>query len=342
MTRALRCTLAFCLLALYAGAPKAHAQFKASAVSLYMPSGIGGGYDLYGRIAARHLGRFLPGNPVLLPKNMQGAGGVVLANYMYNVAPKDGSAVAILQGGTAFEPLYGNTKAQYDPLKFNWLISLNRLVSIGIFWHTTRIHTPADLFSGEVLLASSGGGDSTTDIIPNLLNRLAGTKFKVITGYKGTGDGMLAMERGEVEGIVGHELNGLRAQRPDWIRDKKIRIVIQIGLTNSPDIPDVAQALDLVKDPEGRKVFEILLARQEHGRPFALPPGTPPDIVATYRQAFAAMARDPAFLADAAHLKADILPASGDEVSAFIAKIYSTPRELVERAIAEFRRAGGR
>jgi tripartite-type tricarboxylate transporter receptor subunit TctC len=330
------------LVALFGMTPAAHAQFKASAVSLYMPSGIGGGYDLYGRLAARHLGRFLPGNPVLLPKNMQGAGGIVLANYLYNVAPKDGSAVAILQGGTAFEPLYGNTQAKFDPMKFNWLISLNRLVSIGIFWHTTRIYAPADLFKDDVLLASSGGGDSTTDILPNLLNRLAGTKLKVITGYKGTGDGMLAMERGEVEGIVGHELNGLRAQRPDWIRDKKIRIVIQIGLTNSPDIPDVPQALDLVKDPEGRKVFEILLARQEHGRPFALPPGTPPEIVATFRQAFAEMAKDPAFLTDAANLKADIATANGDEIGAFLARIYGSPRELVERAIAEFRRAGGR
>ena len=330
------------LAVLCAGAPQVAAQFKAPAVSLYIPSGTGGGYDLYGRLAARHLGRFLPGNPVLLPKNMQGAGGVVLANYLYNVAPKDGSAVAILQGGTPFEPLYGNMQGKYDPMKFNWVISLNRLVSIGIFWHTTRIYTPADLFQGDVLLASSGGGDSTTDIIPNLLNRLAGTKFKVITGYKGTGDGMLAMERGEVEGIVGHELNGLRAQRPDWIRDKKIRIVIQIGLTNSPDIADVPQALDFVKDADGRKIFEILLARQEHGRPFALPPGTPPDVVATFRQAFAAMAKDPAFLADAANLKSDIRTASGDEMAAFYAKIYSSPRELIERAIAEFRRAGGR
>ncbi len=317
------------------------AEFKAATVSLYIPSGIGGGYDTYGRLAARHIGRFLPGNPTVIAKNMPGAGGVVLANYLYNVAPKDGSAIAIVQGGTPFEPLYGNAKAQFDVSKFNWLISLNRLVSIGIFWHATRIYTPADLFAGDVLVGSSGGGDSSTQIMPNMLNLLAGTKFKVVTGYKGTGDSMLAMERGEVEGIVGHELNGLRAQRPDWIRDHKIRIVIQIGFTKSPDIPDVPMAVDLVKDPQARKVLELLLMRQQHGRPFVAPPGTPPDIVETLRQAFAAMARDPLFLQDAAHMKADILVNNHEEIEAVLAKTYASPRPLVERAIATFRKAGG-
>ena len=322
-------------------ATQAHAQFKAPSVSLYIPSGIGGGYDAYGRLAARHLGRFLPGNPAMVPKNMPGAGGVVLANYLFNVAPRDGSAIAILQGGTPFEPLFGNTQAKFDASKFEWLISLNRLVTIGIFWHSTRIYTPADLFHGEVLLSSSGGGESTTHIMPNLLNRLAGTKFKVISGYKGTGDGMLAMERGEVEGIVGHELNGLRAQRPDWLRDNKIRIVIQIGLTNSPDIADVPQALDLVKDREGRQVFEILLARQQNGRSFVAPPGTPATVVATLRQAFIDMSRDPAFLQDAGNIKADIVISRPDEIVALLTKTYASPKPLVDRAVAEFKKAGG-
>jgi tripartite-type tricarboxylate transporter receptor subunit TctC len=335
-------TVAGVLAILSLGADGAAAQFKAQSVSLYIPSGIGGGYDAYGRLASRHLGRFLPGNPTMVPKAMIGAGGIVLANYMYNVAPKDGSAIAILQGGTPFEPLFGNSQAKYDVTKFNWLVSLNGLVSIGIFWHTTRIHTPADLFKGEVLLSSSGGGDSSTQIMPNLLNRLAGTKFKVITGYKGTGEGMLAMERGEVEGIVGHELNGLRAQRPDWLRDKKLRIVIQLGLTKSPDIADVPNALDLVKSEEGRKVFELLLARQVNGRPFVAPPGTPSDIVATLRQAFLNMVEDRMFLEDAAKIKADLQINTGEEVAALFMKTYATPRPLLERAIAEFKAAGGR
>jgi tripartite-type tricarboxylate transporter receptor subunit TctC len=323
--------------------PDAWAQPKIpAAVTLYIPSGIGGGYDVYGRLASRHLGRFLPGSPTLIPKNMPGAGGVVLANYLSNVAPKDGSAIALLQGGTPLEPLFGISQAKFDVTKFHWLISLNRLVSIGVFWHTSPARTADDLFSREILLASSGGGDSSTEIMPRLLNRLAGTQFKVISGYKGTGDGMLAMERGEVHGIVGHELSALRAARPEWLRDDKARIVIQIGLSRSPDLPDVPNALDLVKDEEHRQAFALLLTRQVHGRPFVAPPGTPADVVAALKQAFMAMAKDPLFLQDAAKMKADIVVNDGDEVAALYARTYATPRPLVERAVEEFRRAGGR
>jgi tripartite-type tricarboxylate transporter receptor subunit TctC len=336
-TRSTVCALAV----LGLGATNAVAQFKASTVTLYIPSGIGGGYDTYGRLASRHLGRFLPGNPTLVPKNMPGAGGVVLANYLYNVAPKDGSAIALVQGGTPLEPLFEFPQAKFDVTKFNWLISLNRLVSIGVFWHTSPTRTPDDLYKRDVVVASSGGGGSSTEMMPRLLNRLAGTKFKIISGYKGTGDGMLAMERGEVEGIVGHELSALRAAKPDWLRDNKARIVIQLGLTKSPDIADVPNALDLVKNEESRKVFALLLTRQVHGRPFVAPPGTPPEIVEAFRKGFAAMAKDPAFLADAARMKADIVVSGGDEIAALYAQAYATPRPLVGRAIQEFKTAGG-
>jgi tripartite-type tricarboxylate transporter receptor subunit TctC len=220
-------------------------------------------------------------------------------------------------------------------------MSLNRLVNIGIFWHETPIKTPADFFTDTVLVGSSGGGDASTEVYPNLLNLLAGTKFKVVSGYKGNGEAMLAMERGEVEGIVGTEMSSFRATKPDWIRDKKARIVVQIGLSKSPEIPDVPSALDLVKDSEGHQVFELLLARQENGRSFALPPETPPDIVAVYRQAFAAMVKDPAFLEDAKKLNADIVVTTGDDIEALLTKTYATPKPILERAIATFRKAGG-
>ena len=326
----------FCL-----GAHPALAEFKVSTVSVSIASGTGGGYDTYGRLTARHLGKYLPGNPAMVPKNQPGAGGVVLANAMYNVAPKDGSAIAILQAGTPFEPLFGNAQAKFDPQKFNWLISLNRLVNIGVFWHTTRIKTMDDLLTGQVLVGSSGGGNASTEVYPNLLNNLAGTKFKVISGYSGTGETGLAMERGEVEGMVGTELSSLRATRPDWIRDNKVRIVIQIALTKSAELPDVPSAVDLVKDDEGRRVVELLLARQEHGRVFLAPPGVPADIVATLRDAFMKMAIDPALLVDAEKLHADIVVNSGDDVAALLARTYASPKPLVERAIAEFKKAGG-
>jgi tripartite-type tricarboxylate transporter receptor subunit TctC len=330
---------AVCLGTLALGVRDAAAEFKATSVSVYIPSGIGGGYDAYARLVSRHLSKFMPGNPVMIPKNMAGAGGVVAANYMYNVAPKDGSAIALFMAGAPFEPLFGNSQAKYDPVKFDWIMSLNHLVNIAIFWHSSSIHTPADFFKGEVLIGSSGGGDSSTEVYARLLNNLAGTKFKIVAGYTGNGEVMLAMERGEVWGIVGTELSSLRATKPDWIRDGTVRIVAQIGLTNSADIPQVPQALDLVKDPEGHKVFEILLARQENGRSFALPPGTPPDILEAFRKGFATMVKDPAFLADAARLNADIVVATGDEVEGLLVKTYGSPRALIDRASAEFKKA---
>ncbi|HTI88265.1 MAG TPA: tripartite tricarboxylate transporter substrate-binding protein [Alphaproteobacteria bacterium] len=331
--------MALCAMAL-CPAPAA-AEFKISSITVSIGSGTGGGYDTYGRLTARHLGRFLPGNPTLIAKNQPGAGGVVLANAMYNVAPKDGSAIAILQAGTPFEPLFGNAQAKFDPQKFNWLVSLNRLVNIGVFWHTSRIQKMEDLLTGEAIVGSSGGGNASTEVYPNLLNNLAGTKFKVIAGYKGTGDTALAMERGEVEGIVGWELSSLRANKPDWIRDKKANIVIQVSLTKSDDLPDVPTVIDLVKNPDDKRIVELLLARQEHGRVFLAPPGTPADIVATYRTSFLAMAKDKAFRDDAERLHADIAVNTGEEVAALLARTYNAPKPLVERAIAEFKKAGG-
>jgi tripartite-type tricarboxylate transporter receptor subunit TctC len=329
------------LAALCLGAAAARAEFRVSTITVSIASGTGGGYDTYGRLAARHLGRHLPGNPSLVARNQPGAGGIVLANAMYNVAPKDGSAIAILQAGTPFEPLFGNAQAKFDPQKFNWLISLNKLVNIGVFWHTSRVKTMNDLLTGQVIVGSSGGGNASTEVYPNLLNNLAGTKFKVIAGYKGTGDTALAMERGEVEGIVGWELSSLRANKPDWLRDKKANIVIQVALTRSADIPEVPSVIELIKNDEDKRIVELLLARQEHGRVFLAPPGTPADTIAALRTGFMTMAKDKTFLADAKKLHADIVVNSGEEVEALIKKTYGAPKPLVDRAVAEFKKASG-
>ena len=332
----------FALVVLGAGAGDAAAQFRAPAVAVYIPAGIGGGYDAYARLASRHLGRFLPGNPAIVPRNMPGAGGVIVANYLYNVAPKDGSAIALFMAGAPFEPLFGNTQAKYDTLQFNWIMSLNRLVNIGIFWHESPVRTMQDFLSQEILVGSSGGGDSSTEAYPNLLNLLAGTKFKVVTGYKGNGEAMLAMERHEVHGIVGTELSSLRATRPDWIRDKKVRIVVQIGLSQSDDLPGVPSGLDLIKDAEGRRVFELLLARQEYGRPFALPPGTPPDVRCGVPAGLRGHGQGRGVPKDAEKMRADIIVGTGEEVSGLFAKTYGSPKPLVERAIATFKSASGK
>ena len=317
------------------------ADFKGQTLTIAIASGTGGGYDAYGRLAARHLPKHLAGNPAVVPKNMPGAGGVVTANWLYNVAPKDGTAMAIFQAGTAFEPLFGNSQAKFDPTKFNWLISLNRLANIGIFWHESPVRTLDDLFKGEVLVGSSGGGNASTQVFPILLNNLIGTKFKVIAGYSGTGETGIAMERGEVYGIVGTEWSSLKASRPDWIRDNKVRVLIQIALAPHPELKDVPSVVSLIKDEDSRQVMELLLARQEYGRPFAAPPGTSADALAVLRQGYAEMAKDKDFLVDAEKLRAEIDVGTPEQILALFNKTYGAPKPLVDRAIHEFQRAGG-
>ncbi len=317
------------------------ADFKGQTITIAIGSGTGGGYDAYGRLVARHLPKALPGNPAVVPKNMPGAGGVVSATWVYNVAPKDGTALGIFQAGAPFEPLFGNAQAKYDPTKFTWLISLNRLANIGIFWHESPARTIEDLFKGEVLVGSSGGGNASTQVFPILLNNLIDTKFKVIAGYTGTGETNLAMERGEVHGIVGTEWSSLKASKPDWIRDNKVRVVFQISLSSHPELKQVPSIVDQIKDADSRRVMELLLARQEYGRSFAAPPGLAADVAAALRKGFADIAVDPALLAEAGKMGAEIEIGTHDQILALLEKTYNAPKPLVERAIAEFKRAGG-
>ena len=292
------------------------AQFKAPTVAVYIPAGIGGGYDAYARLASRHLGRFLPGNPAIVPRNMPGAGGVVVANYLYNVAPEGRQRDRAVHGRRAVRAAV----RQYAGEIRHVAIQLDHEPQPArqyrhLLAPESPVRTMQDFLKQEILVGSSGGGDSSTEAYPNLLNLLAGTKFKVVTGYKGNGEAMLAMERNEVHGIVGTELSSLRATGRTGSATRRCGSSCRSGCPKSDELPDVPSGLDLIKDEEGRRVFELLLARQEFGRPFALPPGTPPDVVATFRQAFAAMAKDEAFLKDAEKMRADIIVGSGEEVS---------------------------
>ena len=336
--------MAFGVLAGLATVPCASVQgadFKGQTITIAIGSGTGGGYDAYGRLAARHLPRHLPGAPAVVPKNMPGAGGVVSANWVYNVAPRDGTALGIFQAGAAYEPLFGNNQAKFDPTKFTWLISLNRLANIGIFWHESPVHSVDDLFKREVLVGSSGGGNASTQVFPVLLNNLIDTKFKVIAGYTGTGETNLAMERGEVHGIVGTEWSSLKASKPDWLRDKKVRVVFQISLSSHPELKSVPSIVDKVEDPDSRRVMELLLARQEYGRAFAAPPALAPDVAAALRAGFAAIATDASLLAESEKMGAEIEVGTHQQIHALLDKTYNAPKPLVERAIHEFKRAGG-
>ncbi|MFN3890224.1 MAG: Bug family tripartite tricarboxylate transporter substrate binding protein [Beijerinckiaceae bacterium] len=308
-----------------------------SQISLVIATGAGGGYDLYGRLAAQHLGRFLPGQPAVVARNMPGGGSIVAANWLYNSAPRDGTALAILQNGTAFAPLFGVAQAQFAGDKFTWLASLNRLVNIGLVWHETPFADVQDIFSREIVLGSSGGNTST---MPNILNSLLGTKFKVVAGYKSTNDVTLAMERREVDGLLGTSWDSFKATKSDWVRDRKARVLLQVSFDSHAELAGVPNLSSLVKRPEDRELLEVVLARQIYGRPFAAPPGIPATSAKALQEAFRKMAADKNFLADADKRQAEITFNTGDEVKALVEKIYASPRPLIERAIVELNKAG--
>ncbi len=318
----------------------AQSQSTGQPITLIISSGQGGGYDAYGRLVARHLGRFLPGQPAVVPKNMPGAGSVVAANWLFNIAPKDGTAIGILQNGTAFEPLLRHDQARFDARRFNWLASLNRLVNIAVVWHEAPFHSAQDLFSKELVVGASGGGADNTSVMPRLLNGLVGTRFKVIAGYTGTNSIALAMERGEVQGLVGTSWDSLKATKPDWIAQGKARVPLQISFEKHPELPNVASVVDFIKDDEDRKLLEMILARQVYGRPFVAPPDLPAAVLRQLRDAFARMAADKEFLADADKLRLEIIVNRGEEIAALIERIYNSDPALVSRAIGELKKAG--
>jgi tripartite-type tricarboxylate transporter receptor subunit TctC len=307
--------------------------YRGKSITMLVGSGAGGGYDTYARIFARHMSRHIPGNPSIIAKNMPAAAGLAAASALYTTADKDGSTIAAFTNGAAMEPLFGNTSARYDAQKFNWLGSIGKLQNVCATWHQSPVKTIEAARAREVIVAAAGA-TSNTAIVPKALNALIGTKFKVIAGYD-TGAGLtLSIERGEAEGICGLSWSTIKASRPHWIRDKLLNIIVQMGLQKLSDLPDVPSALDLVTDPENRSVLELILIRQEAGRPFAAPPGVPADRIAALRRAFAATLDDGEFRADADKAQLEIEPLTASEIETFLATAYGAPRATVQKAAA--------
>jgi tripartite-type tricarboxylate transporter receptor subunit TctC len=310
--------------------------FAGKQVSLLIGTTPGGGYDAYGRALARHLGRHIPGNPGIITKNMPGAGGLALANHLYNRAPKDGTEIATVQNGLPFEKLFymlspeGNN-ALFDSTKFGWIGSMTQTVFVTVTWQTSPTKTLQDAMARETTLGASGTS-ADSYVLAMLSNNLLGTKFKVVVGYAGATEVDLAVEKGEVDGEAGKDWTTLTSTRPQWIRDKKVNILVQMGMKPHPDIKGVPMAIDLAKTPEDRQVMEVVFAKFGMSRPFMAPPDLPPERLATLRQAFDATVRDPAFLAEAEKLGMEINPVSGPDLQALVTRIMNTPPALAERA----------
>jgi len=314
------------------------AQFyKGRSVELYVGYSVGGAYDLYARTIARHLGKHIPGNPAIVPKNMEGAGSLRLANWLYNVAAKDGTVIATIGRGTAFDPLLGSKAAQFKADKFTWIGSANNEVSICVASKTSGVTRLEDVTTRELIVGGTGQA-ADTDQFPRILNGVLGTKFKVVSGYPGGNDVTLAMERGEVQGRCGWSWSSVLATHKRWIDNKLINILVQLSLDKHPDLPHVPLAMDLAKTDEQRNIFRLIFARQVMGRPYLAPPGVPGDRANALRAAFAATMKDPDFLIDAAKAQLEVTPVTGAEVEKLVRELHETPKEIAAKAADLIRR----
>jgi tripartite-type tricarboxylate transporter receptor subunit TctC len=305
--------------------------YQGKSLNVIIFQGPGTTYDVYARLLTRHMGRFIPGNPTLIPQNMIGAGGLKATEYLYGIAPKDGSVFGEISPGNAFDPLLGGSKVEFDPLKFTWLGSMARNVSVGVSWHTQPFKTVDDVKAREMISPGTGAG-ADSEIIPIALNTLVGTRFKVIPGYPGIANAALSMERGELDGIAYWAWTGVKSSHPDWVRDHKLNIIYHTGTKNPPDLPNVPKIRDYAKSEIDHEALDLLLARETLGRPFLAPPALPADRSQTLRAAFAKTLADKDFLGDAAKVQADIDLVSADEVTSLLKQIFAYRPEVIERA----------
>jgi tripartite-type tricarboxylate transporter receptor subunit TctC len=316
----------------FASAMPAAAQgdtLAGKSVQMIIGFGPGGGYDLWGRTVGRHIGRHLPGTPTVIPQNMPGAGSYAAASYIFNIAPKDGSVLGIIARDAALGPLSGATGARFDPTRLSWIGTPTKETNVCIAYHTAQVKSVQDLFEKQLIVGDTGPGTGTRSY-PKALNELIGTKFKLVGGFPASSDVFLAMERGEVEGIC-ESLDSIKIRRPDWIPTKKVSILFQGGAEPNPELKDVPFVLDLARSGAEKQAIEFLYAGQGIGRPFVAPPDLLPGRLNMLRDAFSATMRDADFRAEAERSKLDLEPEDGEHLATLIAKIYATPKPIVDR-----------
>ena len=321
--------------ALALGAPAAAQSvedfYRGKTVRFLVGYGAGTGYDVYMRVVQRHMGKQIPGKPTIIPENMPGAGGLVMTNYLYNVAARDGTVIGLPSRNLVTDPLHGNDAAKFDALKFNWIGSVSSDVSTCLGWRASGANGLKDAQAREIKL---GGNGPQTDsaIMPRVLNALIGTKFRTFNGYPDSAAVGMAMEQGEVDGYCGFTLGSVRSARPVWLEKNLVSIMMQMAPTSHPDLKDVPNPLDMLKDEDSRQAFLLVFGAGGMGRPIAAPPAVPADRVAALRQAFQATLKDPEFQQDVKTSRIDVDgPTDGAAVEALIRQLYATPRRVVDR-----------
>ena len=319
------------------GAAPASAQgpdefYKDKTIRMLISHPAGGGYDLYARLFARHLARFLPGNPTVVPQNMPGAAGAIMASHIYSAATPDGTVIGLGPGSTGTAALFGSSGARYDARQFSWIGSMTSDVAVAISWHTSPVKTAKDLFTTELVTGGAGVTDQSA-MFPKALAHILGAKFKVVTGYGGTADTSLAMERGETFGIGAMNFSSVQANKPQWLSEKKINVLVQYGLTRHPDLPDVPTVIDLTRSDDERELLQLIFAQSSMARAIYGPPNIPPERLKLLRTAFDAMMKDAEFLAEAQKLKMEInQPMSGEKMAELVNRLYAVKPELIAKA----------
>ena len=308
------------------------AFYRGKQLRMVVGSAVGGGYDLFARIVARHIVNHIPGRPHIIVQNQPAAGGAVMTNQLYGQGPKDGTVIGVPINGIPTAPLL-QSGIQFDATKLIWVGSTNREAYVAFVWHSAPVESIADLRSREVVVGATTPGTTMVDF-PLLVNDILGFKFKIVRGYQGTPQINLAVERGEVQGMGGIGWASVKAQTPHWISDKKIKVLAQYGLKRHPELSDVPTMLELARSDADRQAMTMLFARTEYGRPYFLPPDVPEERVAALRRAFDATMKDTAFIAEAAKLQFDVDPLTGEQVQALVAQLAATPREIVARVRA--------
>jgi len=304
--------------------------FKGKVVRLVVAYPPGGGYDVYARALAQVLPKHLPGSPAVIVQYMPGAGSLTASNWLYAAAEKDGTVVLAPSNAAAFAPLQGVDGAKFDPTQFNWIGSPSKETGILIVWHTAPVNAVADLRTREITLGTSSA-NASSGFYGRVLNAALGLKMKLVRGYRGSTESFLAMERGEVDGYSSAFWNSLKATKPDWLRDRKIKLLVQYGAEPNPELAGVPFARDLAAAEDDKILLDVANAPLAFGRPFVLPPGVGAERVAAWRKAFLEAYRDPAFIADAARQQFDIDPSTGEEMQEMLARAYAAPQRVIAR-----------
>jgi len=304
--------------------------YKGKTITMLVGSAPGGGYDSVARTVARHLGRMIPGAPNVMVQSMPGARGLITANYLYNIAKRDGTFMSILERVHLVNAYLMPEGVRYDERNFNWIGSTGTENGVALAWHTSSHKNVEDLRHNELVV----GGDSSSSTMPRIYNVTMGTKFKIITGYPGSSTVILAMEKGEVQGMGEYGLSNLLTKYPDWLKDRKVTVLFQNGKTRDPALPNVPLASEFALDQEKQQILDLWLAPNDVARPFAMPPEVPREIVSAVREGFMALFLDGLFLEDAKKSGMVIDPRDGVSIEKTIARLRAIPENVVAAARA--------